>query len=333
MFKKKKGKELVPVQTNIDPQSLIEKAINQKVPMEVLEKLLAMRMTLKKEGAESAFREAMSSFQSQCPIIEKTKIIYEKNSTTRVRYKYAPLEDIVKAVQPLLEKNGLSYHVDTQMDSEKIVITLTVNHVFGHSQVTHFTVPIDKKAYMTEPQKWAAAQTFGIRYAFRNGFGILTGEWDNDAGDIDDVKKKKQTTKNKPPAGKETPPVNKKPPGNFKDMENRIKTETDPGKLAAIGNRMNDFKWTENQLKALRTFFSANMKVLLEKTEETQEKTNKTDEEILKQAEAMMRLAKSPAEVGQLYIGTKKTLHSEDSQIKLDIIYDEVSTAIKQKTG
>jgi hypothetical protein len=81
-----------------------------------------------------------------------------------------------------------------------VTVIVTACHIAGHKEDTEFTAPIQADAYMSEPQKWASAMTYAKRYAFCNAFGILTGDEDTDAGemdtpkrteiDIDDLKKK-----------------------------------------------------------------------------------------------------------------------------------------------
>jgi hypothetical protein len=169
----------------IDAQTLIGKAIESGSSIETMERLLAMRDKIRMELAENAFREAMSLFQARCPIIAKKKQVLDKNG--KPRYNYAPLDDIVKQVQPLIEECGLSYDIDTIVNAEGIegiTTVVQVHHVQGFSKESRFFVPIDKSAYMTAPQMWASAQTFSKRYAFCNAFGILTGDEDTDAGDV-----------------------------------------------------------------------------------------------------------------------------------------------------
>jgi len=165
---------------NVNPQALIRIALEKNVAIDVLEKLLSMRERLQSEQAEIEFRESMSGFQSACPVITKQKEVYGKDG--KVRYRYAPLDDIVKQIRPLFEQYGLSYDIDTQITTNPpgISVTVQVCHKLGHSKKTTFQVPVDKDSYMSEPQKWASAQTFAKRYAFCNGFGILTGDDDDD---------------------------------------------------------------------------------------------------------------------------------------------------------
>jgi len=179
----------------LNPETLIMKAIENNSAIDVMERLLDMRERINKEQAGRDFREAMAEFQAECPVIVKSTPVYNKDKRT-VRFKYAPLDVIVSTVQPLLRDAGLSYDIDTEQHDKGITVSVTVVHIGGHSKDTKFSVPVDKDAYMNEPQKWASAQTFAKRYAFCNAFGILTGDSDDDgqsSGENEVEKKKKMT--------------------------------------------------------------------------------------------------------------------------------------------
>ena len=160
-------------------ETLIAKAIDNKVPVETMERLLVMRRELKQEKAKESFDRDLANFQGECPVINRTKIV--KNKDGSKRYAYAPLESIVEQTKKLFQKYGFSYTVDTQVDSNFVTAICTVTHEQGHCQTSRFKIPIQSDAYMTKPQTFAAALTFGKRYAFCNAFGILTGDEDNDA--------------------------------------------------------------------------------------------------------------------------------------------------------
>jgi hypothetical protein len=208
------GKHDIAVPQAVDPQQLIMMAIEKGTSVDVLERLMAMSDKIKKDYAEQAFREAMSRFQAECPVIQKKRKVFEKDSTTKVRYRYAPLDDIIKVVQPFISKNDLSYDIETvtTLDPSAIKVTVSVFHVMGHSKQTSFSVPVDTNAFMSAPQRWASAQTFAKRYAFCNAFGILTGDEDNDAPDPE--KPKKDAEKEK--AKKEAAALLEKLPANVK---------------------------------------------------------------------------------------------------------------------
>lgn len=177
-------------------EALIGQAIDKNVPVETMEKLLAMRRELKAEAAKAAFDQAMSDFQSQCPTITKSKEVKDKHGNHR--YNFAPIDVIVSEVRPLLKACGLSFGVNTKVEEKWVNVVVVVKHTMGHSEVSEFKVPVDQDAYMSAPQKFAAALTFAKRYAFCNAFGILTGDEDNDAVDTDEPPKQEQPKQQRP---------------------------------------------------------------------------------------------------------------------------------------
>lgn len=166
------------VQFNIE--RVITQAVQEKVPLETMEKLLAIRRELKAEDAKREFDFAMANFQSSCPVIKKTKEGGKTNSG-KVAYKYAPLGSIVEQVKSLLGDNGLSYAIKCHMEPAHVLVTCIVKHIAGYSEESSVQMPLaTKTAIMSAPQQMAATLTFGKRYAFCNAFGIMTGEDDTD---------------------------------------------------------------------------------------------------------------------------------------------------------
>lgn len=167
---------------NFSAENLIAQAITQSVPVETMEKLLAMRRELKAEFAKEQFDQAMANFQGECPVIEKKKGVdfTSKRTGSRTKYNYAPLDEIVRQVKDIISRNGLSYTIETENTITSIASIVKVRHIAGHSEITRFEVPIDKESFMSAQQQYGSASTFGKRYAFCNAFGILTGDEDND---------------------------------------------------------------------------------------------------------------------------------------------------------
>ena len=176
---KKDKMALVPKQ-KFNVESLIETAVKQGANIDTIERILAVRKDLKAERAEELFNQAMAKFQSKCPVIKKTKIVMNKDGKT-VRYRYAPLDSIVKQVRNIISGCGLSYTINAIVDEKFVKAICRVVHAEGHSQESEFLSPVDKDSYMTEPQKFASALTFAKRYAFCNAFGIMTGDEDDDS--------------------------------------------------------------------------------------------------------------------------------------------------------
>jgi hypothetical protein len=167
----------------VDPQSLISQAIAKNLPIETMEKLLAMRRELKAEMARDAYFADLALFQKACPIIEKTKRVHDKGG--KLRYKYAPLESIILQIRDLLEQYGFSYTIKTEQDKDSVTAICVSHHKLGHSEETRFRIPIDHKAFMNAAQKVASALTYAKRYAFCDAFGIMTGDEDDDANITD----------------------------------------------------------------------------------------------------------------------------------------------------
>lgn len=172
-----------PIQTT-DAFGLIAMAVQKgTLDIETIKELRALQKEMKADMAQEAFIQAMAGFQGECPTIEKTKNVMNKDGRT-VRYVYAPLDVIVTQVRPILSKYNLSYSIEVTQEDKGITAICKITHILGHSEQSSFTVPVDSEGHMTAPQKVASALTFAKRYAFTNVLGILTGDEDTDSTDV-----------------------------------------------------------------------------------------------------------------------------------------------------
>jgi hypothetical protein len=163
--------------------SFISQAIENKLPIEAMERFFALKEKYDAAQAKAAFVQALADFQRDCPKIAKTKKVMNKDGRS-VRYQYAPLDTIIEQAKGALAKHGLSYRWEAKNEPGKIKVTTIVTHILGHSESSDFEVPIDTEGYMTTPQKYASALTFAKRYSFTNVTGISTGDEDTDATDV-----------------------------------------------------------------------------------------------------------------------------------------------------
>lgn len=162
----------------INPEALIMKAIESGLPVESLERLLVMRLELKKEAALAAFAEALARFQADIPPINKSKTARAGSYV----YRYADIADIQRAIAPRMAECGLSVTFGTaQIDPNTMAVTAIVCHAAGHCQTTTFPIPIDRASRMNDAQKMGSALTYGRRYALTAALGIVTAEDDDDA--------------------------------------------------------------------------------------------------------------------------------------------------------
>lgn len=170
-----------------EPQDLLALAVKQGASVDTLERLMVVRTQLKAETAREAYFASLAAFQAECPIISKRRKVAIPGGAN---YAYAPLEEIVVKVQPLLEKHGFSHQEDSEITEGWVTAVVTITHRLGHAETKRFKVPSETKAGMSPQQKYGAAMTFATRYAFCAALGIRTGETDTDCAPTDgpDVK-------------------------------------------------------------------------------------------------------------------------------------------------
>lgn len=182
MAKEKGGKVIVVHEKEKGIMALLDRAVDKEVPVEALEKLIALHKDVKAELARDAFNEAMSAFQGDCPVIEKTK---EARNGNRILYKFAGLDSIVNQVREHLTRNGLSYSMKVETKKDSVKVTCVAKHVAGHTEQSSFDIPLaTKTGMMSAPQQFAATATFAKRYAFLDVFGIMTGDEDTDGAEM-----------------------------------------------------------------------------------------------------------------------------------------------------
>ena len=161
----------------------IEQAIQQKLPVETMERLFALQKDVKAELAQEAFVSALANFQASIPIIKKTKAVKNKDNT--VRYMYAPIDSVIDQIRKPLAESGLSYTWDSVRENDHIKMICKLTHVMGHSERSSFDIPIVKDGFMSSPQTYATAQSYAKRYTLLNVLGIGTADEDTDAIDSD----------------------------------------------------------------------------------------------------------------------------------------------------
>lgn len=179
---KEKTKAVAVKQEN-SVDALLAQAVQNNVPVEMMERLFALREKVKAEEAKEAFVEALANFQQEMPVIKKTKNVMNKDGRS-VRYTYAPLDSIATQIRKLVAQNGFSYTWNTEKKEGQMIVTAKLTHKLGHFETSSLEIPIDTEGFMTAPQKVASAQTFAKRHTLCNVLGISTGDEDTDATDV-----------------------------------------------------------------------------------------------------------------------------------------------------
>jgi len=150
----------------------------EKADVGTLERLVELRKQMKEERAKEEFYHALSSFQSELKPIKKSRIVKNKDGT--VRYSYATFDDIIEAIQPLLEKYGLSYRFETEFENKSVNVKCIITHHMGHQETTSFKTIVEYSGRMLPIQEWGSALTYAKRYSLSLALGLATEE-DTDA--------------------------------------------------------------------------------------------------------------------------------------------------------
>ena len=96
----------------------------------------------------------------------------DKNGGTR--YTYLPYDEIMREVQPIAEREGISISFSTDFSEGRIVQTCTLTHTSGHSKDYKAFVRAGAGPYgATETQADGAAMTYAKRYALCNALNIV----------------------------------------------------------------------------------------------------------------------------------------------------------------
>ena len=158
-------------------------AAEDKVPVEALEKLVALQERILDRKASAAYNDAMAQFQNEVPPIAKnTRANITTKSGASYGYNYAELDAIVTVVRPIAHKHGLSFSWDSEItENGSMRTTCTCRHTMGHKESATFTCPVEQAGRMSEPQKNAAALTFGRRQSLVEILGLTTCDPDTDA--------------------------------------------------------------------------------------------------------------------------------------------------------
>ena len=96
-------------------------------------------------------------------------------------YKYASLEDLQRQCGPILSKFGFSYAWDEEalQKGKRIILTISGH---GHSRRNSFDVPaLQGTQRMNAVQVAGAESSYGKRYSFISGFGVIIADEDTDA--------------------------------------------------------------------------------------------------------------------------------------------------------
>lgn len=146
--------------------------------VEVLERMMGLYERDQAASAQKAFARAFAQLQADIPGIQASKVVL--NNDGSARYKFAPYEEIMAKVQPLLAKHGFSITFTTDSGEERTKVTCTLMHSDGHSRTNEFSCRYSKPPGSSDTQGDGSTVTYAKRYALCNALNIVI-EHDDDA--------------------------------------------------------------------------------------------------------------------------------------------------------
>lgn len=168
---------LVPVsETSQTPTVLMFErlATNKDVDVAKLEKLIQLQEHILAHEARAAFNRAFSAMQAEIPAIVETA------SGDGGKWHYAPLEDIQKAVRPILERHGFGLSFRTEWLDRQIKVIGILTHRDGHERTSEFVADADGSGSKNAIQARGSAVSYGRRYTTRDLLNITTRGADDD---------------------------------------------------------------------------------------------------------------------------------------------------------
>jgi len=183
--------------------ALIERvALDPRVDVEKLERLMAMYKSLKAKEAELAYNAAKGRILKKLAgikIVKNRSVLYEiekgkPQKGTYEGFRYAPLEEIDKHLRPLLaeESMDLSYS-DEPREGGEILIRGRLTHLpGGHYEDSFMPAPPDTTGGKSNVQAVGSTNSFLRRYIACNIFNIVVVGDDDDGtgGTIDEAQTK-----------------------------------------------------------------------------------------------------------------------------------------------
>lgn len=182
---------LAPTELSASPSTgaLIAAVIHSGVTsdkIDIVERLVALKEREETRQAEKDFAASFVALQSQIPKIEPTRGIPGKDN--KVKYMYAPYEEIMRKVRPLLTQHGFSVSFDSDFKDGVVTVTCKLQHVHGHRTETRHSARIGRgPVNASEAQADGAAQTYAKRFALCSALNIVI-EHDTDGGNDDDAR-------------------------------------------------------------------------------------------------------------------------------------------------
>lgn len=159
-------------------QAMIDKGITHE-NVAAFAELVKLSEHIEDRRSDRDYATAKAALQAEMPKIQAMRPVPNKDGS--VRYKFAPFEDIMRQVQPCLERHGFTVSFSTRYEEARLVKICTLQHIGGHSNSNEFAVRVGNgPPGATDTQADGAAGTYAKRFALCDALNIVI-EHDSDA--------------------------------------------------------------------------------------------------------------------------------------------------------
>lgn len=167
-----------PQTVALTPMAMIQMALMQNAPIEVLRDLLQIRKEFEADEARKAYTAAFSAFKAESTRIVKNIAVTSGPLSGK---KYADLYAVVDALTGNMSKHGLSSSWKLTKDEPQwIEVTCTVRHERGHSESVSMGGPPDAGGAKNAIQARASTVTYLQRYTLLAVTGMAAQSTDTD---------------------------------------------------------------------------------------------------------------------------------------------------------
>lgn len=166
-----------------DVGAMLHAVVNKGITTEnvsAMESLVKLYEHMQAVDAKRAFAAAFNALQAELPVVQAMKAV--PTSSGGVKYKYAPMPDLMKVLKPLFLKHQFTVSFSCRPDGDRIVAKITLLHVLGHSESGEFAIRACPPHGGSASDADESAGTRAIRYALCNMLNITIDKTGADAG-------------------------------------------------------------------------------------------------------------------------------------------------------
>jgi len=163
-------------QQNAGLSPLVLAAMDGRLDVDKLDKLLDIQAKYESMEAEKAFHAAMAEFKVDAPPVAKDM------DNSQYGSKYSSKGALFNTINPHLAKHGLSASHDINQADGRITVTCVLTHKLGHSESVTMSGPPDKSGSKNPLQEIKSTKTYLEIATYEAVTGISSGNATDDDG-------------------------------------------------------------------------------------------------------------------------------------------------------